>query len=118
MFGDDTLVPIALFLSLAFGVVSVTRIISDGRTRRRLIDAGATPELARALAATTRNDPGFFGALKWGLVTLAVGLALIVIQFLPFRSDEPIVAGLILLFLGGGLLAYFAGARRLARRSE
>ena len=110
------IVPIALFLSVAFAIVGVTKIISDGRTRRRLIEAGATPELVAAIAAAPSQDPGLYGSLKWGLVIGAVGLALVIIQFLPYDEDEPIVYGLILLFGAAGLLAYYAAARRLARR--
>jgi uncharacterized integral membrane protein len=47
-----------------------------------------------------------------------VGAALILIQFLPYRSDEPIVLGVILVFAAAGLLAYYVTARRLMRASE
>jgi len=115
MFDTATLVPIAFLLTVAFTLVGVTKIISDGRTRRRLIEAGASPEQARAIAAALRDDPGLYGALKWGIVTGAAGLALILVQFLPYRSDQPIVLGVILVFAAAGLLAYYAAARRMAR---
>ena len=114
----DDLVPIALFLSLAYAVVSVTRIISDGRTRRRLIEAGASPELIQAVTAGPGQDTALFDTLKWALVIGAVGIALIAIQFLPYDSDEPIAVGLVLVFAAGGMLAYYAAARRLARGDE
>ena len=91
MFDTGTLVPIAFFLSVSFILVGITKVISDGRTRRRLIEAGASPELARAIVAAPKDDPGLYSALRWGILTGAVGLALILIQFLPYRSDEPIV---------------------------
>lgn len=116
MFDNDTLVPVALFLSLAFTLVGVTKIISDGRTRRRLLAGGVSPELARVIVAPLPHDPGLYGALKWGLILGAVGLALIVIQFLPFRTEEPIVLGVILLFSAAALLGYYFIAQRLSRR--
>ena len=118
MFGTATLVPIAFVLALAFTIVGVTKIISDGRTRRRLIEAGAAPELIRLIAPAPKDDPDLYGALKWGIVAGALGVALILIQFLPYRSDEPIVLGVILVFATAGLLAYYATARRLVRRTE
>ncbi|HEY2969426.1 MAG TPA: hypothetical protein VGK75_13815 [Casimicrobiaceae bacterium] len=118
MFDTGTLVPIAFLLSVAFTLVGVTKVISDGSTRRRLIHAGATPELARAIVAAPKDDPGLYGALKWGILTGAVGLALILIQFLPYRSDEPIVLGVILVFAAAGLLAYYVSARRLVRAAD
>ena len=114
MFGVETLVPVALFLSVAFTIVGVTKIISDGRTRRRLLEVGVSPELARAIAAPLPDDPGLYSALKWGLVLGTVGLALVVVQFLPYRTGEPIVLGVILLFSALALLAYYVIARRLS----
>lgn len=116
MFND--LVPIAFLVSVAFTLVGITKVISDGRTRRRLIEAGAAPELARVIAGAPKEDPGLYGTLKWGIVTGAVGLALILVQFLPYRSNEPIVPGVILVFAAAGLLTYYASARRLVRPTE
>jgi uncharacterized membrane protein len=116
MFGEDTLVPLGLFAMIAFIIVGVTKIVSDGRIRRRLIETGATPELAKAIMGTPRNDPELYGALKWGILTGAIGLALIVIQFLPYRPDEPIMLGVIFVFAAAGLLGYYVIARRLATR--
>jgi uncharacterized protein DUF6249 len=118
MFDAGSLVPIAFLLSVTFILVGITKIISDGRTRRRLIEAGATPELARAITAAPKDDPGLYGALRWGILTGAVGLGLILIQFLPYRSNEPIVLGLILVFAAAGLLGYYVSARRLVRPNE
>jgi hypothetical protein len=111
----ETLVPLALFLAIAFTIVSVTRLVSEGRTRRRLIEAGVTPELVRSLTAAQGQDLGLHNALKWGLVMLALGVALIVVQFVPFRPDEPIAFGIVLVFVALGLLAYYAAGRRLER---
>ncbi len=118
MFDTGTLVPIAFLLTVAFTLMGITKIISDGRTRRRLIESGAAPELARAIAAAPKDDPGLNSALRWGIVTGAVGLGLIVVQFLPYRSGEPIVLGVVLVFAAAGLLTYYASARRLARPTE
>jgi hypothetical protein len=116
MFDTGPLVPIAFFLAVAFILVGLAKVISDARIRRRLIDTGAAPELARAIAVPPMEDPGLYSTLKWGIVTGAVGLGLILIQFLPYRSGEPIVLGLILVFASAGLLAYYASVRRLVHR--
>jgi hypothetical protein len=117
MFEEDTLVPLGFFMALAFIIVSVAKIVSDGRMRRRLIDANVSPELAKAINVAPRDDPGLFGALKWGLETGAIGLALIIIQFTPYRSGDPIMLGVILVFAAAGLLAYYVTAKRLASQS-
>ena len=115
MFDDGLLVPIAFFVTVTMTILGLARIISDGRTRRRLIEAGGTAEVARTLAAQ-QDEHGLFGALKWGIVAIAAGLAFVIIQFLPYGDDDPIMFGVVLLFLGAGLLTYYVTARRLAAR--
>ncbi len=116
MFGEDTLVPLGLFAMIAFIVVGVTKTISDNRIRRRLIETAATSEFATAILGTSQDDPGLYGALKWGILTGAIGVALIVIQFLPYRPEDPIMLGVILLFAAAGLLGYYVIARRVVSR--
>jgi hypothetical protein len=111
----EELVPIVMFAALAFAIVGVTQIISDGRTRRRLIESGASPELVQSLDMAAGRDSGQLAALKWGLVIGAVGLALIVVEFLPPTMNEAAATGIVLLFGATGLLVFYAIARRLAR---
>lgn len=114
---DFDFVPIVLFLSLAWVIVAVTRAISDTLVRRRLIEAGASAEMAEAINSRQR-DPGLYGALKWGLVIAALGLALILTQFLPYGKNDPITFGLVLLFGAGGLLLYYAIVRQSVAKEE
>lgn len=110
----NNLVPIALFLCITFMVLGLARILSDGFTRRKLIQAGATSELAAAVAEASRNHSSADDSLKWGLVIGAVGLGLIAVQFLPYAHDDPISLGLVLVFGAAGLLGHHALARRAA----
>jgi hypothetical protein len=112
MFDTETLVPLGLFVSLAVVLIGLAKILSDGRTRRRLIEAGVTAEVVRAVTPAVRDDLGVYSALKWGAVIVAAGLALVVIQFLPYREDAPIVPGILLVFVGAALLIYWAFVRR------
>lgn len=114
----DSLVPIALFVALAFVVVAVTKIVSEGHTRRQLIQSGATAEIARAITAAPEGDAGLRTALQFGLVIGAIGIALIVVQFLPYRPDEPISIGVVLVFAALGFLAYYGAGRRMARQGR
>ena len=117
MFEEDTLVPLGLFAMIAFVIVGLTKAIYEGRIRRRLVETNATPELARAVTGGTGpHGLDLHGSLKWGLVTGAIGVALIVIQFLPYRREDPIMLGVILLFAAAGLLGYYVIARRLANQ--
>ncbi|HEX6091527.1 MAG TPA: DUF6249 domain-containing protein, partial [Gemmatimonadales bacterium] len=110
MFDNDVIVPIVMFIALAMLILGVARVISDTIIRRRLIAAGNSGDIARMLAASAEDRVG--GALKWGIVAVAAGAALVIIQLLPYERDEPIVLGIILLFIGIGLLVYYSMARR------
>ena len=112
MFDTETLVPLGLFISIVVLFIGLAKIVSDGRTRRRLIEAGATADVVRAVTPAIRDDLGVYSALKWGIVILAGGLALVVIQFMPYRDNDPIVPGILMVFVGGALLIYWAFVRR------
>jgi len=114
----EVLVPIALFVSFAVVVVAVTKIVSEGRTRRQLIQSGATAELARAVIAKPEEDVGLRTALQVGLVVGAIGLALIIVQFLPYQPDDPISVGVVLVFAAAGFLGYYAAGRRMTRQQR
>lgn len=107
----EELVPIALFAMIAVIMVGMTRIISEARTRRRLIDSGASAELIQAM--NFRQDSGQHSALQWGLVLAALGAALVVVDQIDYQAHVPLAIGIVLLFSAGGLLSYFAIARRM-----
>jgi phosphatidylglycerophosphate synthase len=110
----DDLLPIVVPLAFFWAVAFVARTIGETRTRRRLIETKATPEFAAAVMRDAPRDIAAHDSLKWGLLIGAVGLALIVVQFLPYRTDEPIAIGVVLVFGAAGLLAHYAATRRLA----
>ncbi|HUF30175.1 MAG TPA: DUF6249 domain-containing protein [Gemmatimonadaceae bacterium] len=116
---EGLLVPFGFFVTVAYIFVGIVRAVSDGRTRRKLIETGASPELAAALvSAPARGEPD--PTLRWGIVIGALGLGFIVLQLLPFPEDDPIMIGLLLVFLSAGLLLSYAITRRShepARRS-
>lgn len=112
----EILVPVVFLIGSAYVVVAVTRAITDTVTRLRILKTGASPELAASLASPPERSSAMETALQLGLTTAGVGLALIVIQFIPFEADEPISMGIVLLFAAAGLLAYHAAAGRLDRR--
>ena len=41
-----------------------------------------------------------------------------VVQFLPYRPDQPIVLGVILVFAAAGLIGYYLSARRLVAPTQ
>jgi Na+/H+ antiporter NhaD/arsenite permease-like protein len=96
-------------------VLGMTKVLSDNWTKRKLIEARVSDDVIRTLFRK-ESDPEIFAALKWGIVLVALGLGLVVSQYLPSGFEEPLAWGVVLVFGGAGLLAYYAIARALVRR--
>ena len=107
--------PVLVFISFFAFILGTTKVLSDNWTKRKLIEARVSEDIIRALFRK-ESDPEMFAALKWGIVLAALGLGLIVSQYLPSRFEEPLAWGVVLVFGGVGLLAYYAIARALVRR--
>lgn len=93
------------FVVIGFTVDS----IASATIRRKIADKELTPDQIEALL---KRRAGPENILKWALLTGAVGLGFLLLQFLPEHlQDEPFVAGLVLIFASGGLLLYRAMIR-------
>ena len=107
--------PVLVFISFFAFILGTTKVLSDNWTKRKLIEARVSEDIIRALFRK-ESDPEMFAALKWGIVLAALGLGLIVSQYLPSRFEEPLAWGVVMVFGGAGLLLYYAAARALLRR--
>lgn len=102
----DALIPIVTFMSM-FGVIGyVTRIISDNRVRREMVSNQVSEAIIQKLFLENRAED-FNSNLKWGIVSVALGIALAIIQVTELTSEEPLTFGLGFLAAGFGLLAYY-----------
>jgi hypothetical protein len=99
----EILVPLGFFAA----IVWIVKIISDNRIRRKVLDQRVSDELAEAILQKGQSDPSVLGALKWGLVVLAVGASLLLMGILSVDVDEPLGYGLLFSAAGGGLVAYY-----------
>ncbi len=101
----ETLLPAFVMAILTFSIVYVVRIISDNKLRRAIVDSGNLGENAKYLFSGIKTDDSL-SAIKWGLVLIALGLALFLSR-LFFDSDEgEITLGLMFLFSGIAFLIY------------
>ena len=99
----EILVPIAFFAVIGW----IVKVISDNRIRRKVLDQRVSDELAEAILKNNAAAPSALSALKWGLVVLAVGGALVLVQLLSIDADEPLTFGLLFLAAGAGLVSYY-----------
>ena len=111
----DALLPAFVMAILTFSVVYVVRIISDNKLRRAVLDSGNLGENAKYLFSGIKTDDSL-SAIKWGLVLVALGLALFLGR-LFFNYDEgEITLGLMFLFSGIAFLIYYRVANSHFKR--
>lgn len=90
----------------------------DYLTRKRLIDKGLVDEKIKYLYfdTTERYAPA---SLKWGLVSLFIGVGLLIIKTLPYRFQEgEAILGVMLIAAGLGLLLYYFIANAARKREQ
>ena len=97
-----------------FSCVAVVKIIADASTRRRLIEKGLADEKVRELYTATHHLQSA-SSLKWGMVLVGIGIAVLVGQLFPHYISDEITFGLMFVFAGVGFLVYYPMA---ARRSK
>jgi len=108
----EVIIPVIFFLSIAviWGGVILTR----HRERMTIIEKGLRPEDMKSLYERSSQRPNPLSALKWGMVFMAIGLAVLAGMVLrdTFFIDEAVYPGLIALLGGLGLVAFYVIAGR------
>ena len=95
------------FIFWAFVLVKITQLILNYKTKRRLIEQGLVDKKATDFLNQKSKDAAHV-SLKWGLLGICVGMALIVIHFLPFSAQSAISYGLVAMAVGTAYLIYYA----------
>lgn len=98
---------IALGIPITFLVIVglMTKWLSDNRVRRELLSAGSTPEQVTAIMQNPVQD--IDSSLKWGIVAIAIGLALVGIHVFDLDVEDPLTFALVFIFGGGGLITFY-----------
>ncbi|MCB0834473.1 MAG: hypothetical protein KDC45_13490 [Bacteroidetes bacterium] len=102
----EVLIPIVLF----FVVYLVIKTVSDNRLRQKLADKGLVDEKVKYLFAQA-GESSPMNALKWGIVLVAIGVALFAATLLPRLFDGPGAFGLMSIMAGVGFLVYYGIAK-------
>jgi hypothetical protein len=91
-------------------VAVISQVLSTNNTRRKLAEESVSAEQIEALMRGTTDVPG---SLKMGIITIAIGVALIGVQLMPEgMREQPIALAIIFLFAGAAFLVYHRIARR------
>jgi hypothetical protein len=87
------------------------------RTRRQLIERGLVDENVKYLQFNKMENYAP-SSLKWGLVFLFVGVAIVFLRILSEYIPDEIVLGTMLIAAGLGLLVYYVMADAARKRHE
>jgi hypothetical protein len=107
----DTIELAIVFFAISF----VIKSILDYSMKKKLIDKGLVDENVRHLF---KYSGPANGSLKWGMVLVAVGGAVIIGRLAPYSwSDEATVSSMFIL-AGLALIVYYAISPKLGRGPE
>lgn len=109
---DGIVVPIFFFLCVA--VIWGAFILTRHKERISMIDKGLKSDDIKALYAGRIWKISPLSSLKWGMIFIGIGLAVLLASWLHnvYMWDEGVYPGLITLFGGLGLLCFYLIAQR------
>ncbi len=110
------ILPMVVIGILVYGVFKLVQLITEYKLKRRLMDKAqvdegfslALSDSLKTLSRPRERDSNPYPSLKWGLVTLGIGIALIIVDTLEFdyyKSTLPF--GLLLTGASAGFLIYY-----------
>jgi len=107
----DVLEMTIVFFTIGF----IVKLILDYSMRKRLIDRGLVDKNVKYLFSY--GSPAS-SSLKWGMVLIGIGAAIIIGRLAPYRwSDEITVSGIFIL-AGLALVVYYAIAPKLKSNGD
>ncbi len=109
---QNVLMPIAILGTLSLGLIYFARTITSYIIRKKMIDKGYVDKESIAILSETRSSAGPLTTLKWALVVFFGGLALVLLEFIPYEHDSPLPYGLFALSISLGLLIHYFIARQ------
>lgn len=96
----------AIIIAVIFGgIVGIISTILNYMLKRKLLDSGQLDE--KSIHILGAQEEGRYSALKWGLVILFGGIALVLLEFIPYHIDSPFPYGLVATFVSAGFLVYY-----------
>lgn len=103
---NQVLMPISIMGSFGTALYFFTKAITDYILKKKMIEKGYVNEDTQAIFKTHASS-NRYSALKWGLLSLFGGIALIVVGSLDVRSDSPVPYGIMAVALSIGFLTYY-----------
>lgn len=111
------MLPMLPLIAMFIIVPVIIKLLSENKTRRQLIEKGLVDEKIKYLFPDKPKD--YVGSsLKWGMVLIAVGLAVFAGQMVPRDLVEEVTIGCMLVFGGLALVIYYVIASKKLNKSK
>lgn len=101
------LMPISIIGSFGLSLYYFTKVLTDYMLKKRMIDKGFVTDDTQAVFKSYKDADGKYPSLKWGLLFLTGGIALILMDALNVAPDSPTPYGIFAVSLSLGFLAYY-----------
>jgi uncharacterized membrane protein len=102
----------AIQMLVVFGAFAIiTKIITDTMTRHRIINKGLVDENVKYLFQNYGRRCSHSN-IKWGMVLIGIGIAVLVRQLAPYSVSDEMMVGLMFLFAGIAFLIYYPIAKK------
>ncbi len=107
----EAMIPVAMFIVFA----AIVKFIVDSSTRKKLIEKGLVDEKVKHLFPE-KPKPQPLTSLKWGMVCIGVGIALLVGRLAPYDLREEVTIGAMFVLAGLALVIYYFMASRKSKK--
>ena len=102
----EVLMPIAILGGLGGSAYFFAKAITNYILKKKMIEKGYVNDDTQAIFKR-HADENKYSALKWGLIIMFGGLALIVMEFIPTDPESPLPYGLLAFSISLGFLIYY-----------
>ena len=102
----EVLMPIAILGSLGAAVFFFVKVMTDYILKKKMIEKGFVNDDTQAIFKT-HTETTKYSSLKWGLIILFGGLALILMEYIPSSPESPLPYGILAVSVSVGFLIYY-----------
>jgi hypothetical protein len=112
---EHVLMPIAIIGSFGTSLYFFTKVLTDYILKKKMIEKGFVNEESQSIFKSHSAEDNKYSSLKWGLIALSGGVALILMDSLEVRPDSTLPYGIFAVALSLGFLLYFFLVKRAAK---
>jgi hypothetical protein len=105
----DVLMPLTIIGTMGASVYFFVKVMTDYILKKKMIDKGFVNDDTQAIFKAHAQVAGDnkFASLKWGLIILFGGLALIIMEYIPHDTGSPLPYGIFAVSVSLGFLIYY-----------